>query len=199
MEKKKNKKRGLLAILAILSVAAAITFVGTFASYIISRNVSDNASVAKFGLNIPGTINLFSDSYINVQADTGGKKIIAPGTSGQYDFQVTGTAEVAYKVNAIISVTYSDEWEGYEPLKCSIDGDVWTDFAKFSEDLSNALESNVMAANSTYDNAQTIYWKWPFSTSAENDAKDTAMGNMAAEGTPANVTVNIEVTAEQVD
>ena len=198
MRKTKKKRSGLLIILAIFLLVSAIAFVGTFASYITSRNVSDNAAVAKFGLNIPATINLFSDSYTNVQADTEGKKIIAPGTNGQYKFAVNGTAEVAYKVSADIVVIYSDEWSGYEPLEFSVDGIVWTDFARFSEDIGNALESAVMPPNSTYENTQTIYWRWPFSVSESNDEKDTEMGFMAASGTAANVTVNIEVTATQI-
>ena len=199
MKQKEQNRKGLLLILTALLLVIAITFIGTFASYITSRSVSDNASVAKFGLNIPSTINLFSDSYVNVQADTNGKKIIAPGTSGQYQFEVNGTAEVAYKVEADISIAYSEEWEGYKPLEFSIDGTEWTNFAQFRENLSDALKSNILPANSSYDNAQTIYWRWPFSVSSENDVKDTAMGALSADRTPADVTVNINVTAAQVD
>ena len=196
---KAKKRRVLLITLLFLLAAATIAFVGSFAKYITSGNVSDSAAAAKFGLNIPGTISLFSDSYTNVQADTNGKKIIAPGTGGQYIFEVTGTAETAYKVSADISVAYSAEWNGYEPLEFSIDGAAWTDFAQFRANLSAALESAVMPANSAYENTQAIYWRWPFSVSPENDAKDTSIGTLAAAGTAPSVTVNIEVTAAQID
>ena len=197
--KKKNNKRFLLVALLALLVAVTTVFVGTFAKYIRSGTVSDNAVVAKFGLGIPNTINLFSDSYTNVQADEEGKKIIAPGTDGEYKFEVTGTSEVAYKVSAGISIVYSDDWGGYAPLKFSIDGDNWTELEEFREDLSAALASSTMSPNSTYTSEQTIYWKWPFYTSDENDGKDTAAGFVAATGTAPSITVEIEVTAAQVD
>jgi len=199
MEKTKNNRRSLLIMLAILLIAVATAFVGTFASYIISREVSDSATVAKFGLNIPATINLFSDSYTNAKADTEGKKIIAPGTDGQYKFEVTGTSEVAYKVSANIEVAYSDAWNGYEPLEFSIDGTTWTNFDQFHESLNDALASNVLPPNTAYASTQTIYWRWPFFVSSSNDEKDAEIGIQAAEGTAATVEVNIEVIAAQVD
>ena len=197
-ETKKNRKATLILLLVLL-VAITSAFVGTLAKYMTSETVSDDTVVAKFGLNIPNSIDLFSDSYSNVKSDTDGKMIIAPGTSGHYNFAVTGTSEVAYTVSADITVTYSEEWDDYEPLKFSINGDDWTDLEDFKGNLSTALASNTMAPNETYSNAQTIYWRWPFHVSPENDIKDTAMGRLAVGGTAPQVTVNIEVTAAQVD
>ena len=197
-ETKRSRKTMLIALL-VLSIVITGAFIGTLAKYVTSSTVSDEAAVAKFGLNIPNTVNLFSDSYTNVQADPEGKKIIAPGTSGQYEFEVTGTSEVAYKVSADITVTYSEEWGEYKPLEFSIDGTTWTSLEQFKEDLSTALESEILAPNVTYTNSQTIYWSWPFYVSPENDVKDTAMGSAAATGTAPKVTVNIEATAAQID
>ena len=197
-EMKKNKKMMLIALLALLVVASA-AFIGTLARYVTSNEVSESADVAKFGLNIPNSINLFSDSYTNVKADVDGKKIIAPGTSGFYDFEVTGTSEVAYKVSADISLTYSEEWDDYDPLVFSVNGNTWTEFDLFKENLSSALASEIMAPNATYSTEQRIYWKWPFHVSTENDVKDTEMGLAAAEGTAPNVKVDILVTAAQIE
>ena len=199
MTKKKTTDRKTLIALLILLVVITGAFIGTLAKYVTSSTVSDDAVAAKFGLNIPGTIDLFSDSYDNVDADTEGKKIIAPGTSGQNVFVVTGTSEVAYKVSADVSVVYSEEWDGYEPLKFSLDGTTWTNLDDFQQDLSAELESEVMLPNTEYSSTQTIHWKWPFDVSQANDVKDTAMGVMAAGGTVPNVTVDIKVTATQVD
>ena len=197
-EKKKNKKIMLIGLL-VLSIAITGTLIGTLAKYVTSRTVSDNAVVAKFGLNIPNVINLFSDSYTNVQADTEGKKIIAPGTEGQYKFEVTGTSEVAYKVSANVLVVYSEEWDGYAPLKFSINGTDWTDFEEFKVNLSNALGSETMDPNEEYSSTQTIYWQWPFYTSDGDDISDTQMGGIASEGTAPKVTISIEVIAAQID
>ena len=197
-EKKKQRKFILIALLALIVIVTA-ALIGTLARYMTLRTVSDDAVVANFGLNIPNSINLFSDSYTNVQADTDGKKIIAPGTSGQYSFKVTGTSEVAYRVSANISVVYSEEWNGYAPLKFSIDGINWTDFEEFKENLRVALERETMQPNEEYANTQTIYWEWPFFTSSGDDIRDTEMGAAAAAGTAPKVTVSVEVTAAQID
>ena len=199
MDKKRKKRKIILLALLILSVVVTSAFLGTLAKYLTSGTVSDEAVVAKFGLNIPNTINLFSDSYTNVKADTNGKKIIAPGTSGQYTFEITGSSEVAYKVSANITVTYSEEWGTYKPLNFSTDGLVWTDLEMFKENLGAALESKVMAPNEAYASTQTIYWQWPFYVSLEDDEKDTNMGIAAATDTAPKVTIGIETIAAQVD
>ena len=198
MAKKRKNRKSILIALLILSVVATCAFIGTLAKYITSGTVSDDAVVAKFGLDVPETINLFSDSYTNVKADVDGKKIIAPGTTGQYTFEVTGTSEVAYKVSANITVTYFEEWDGYAPLEFSVNGTTWTDLETFKANLSNALASEVMAPGEEYTNTQTIYWQWPFYVSDENDIRDTEMGVVAATGTAPKVTVGIEVTAAQI-
>jgi len=199
MTKKRNNRNRALFVLLLLSVVATSAFIGTLAKYVTLREVSDDAVVAKFRLDVPNTINLFSDSYTNVKADVDGKKIIAPGTTGQYRFEVTGTSEVAYQVSANIIVTYSEGWNGYAPLEFSINGTNWTDLTDFKENLSNALASETMAPGEGYANTQTIYWKWPFYVSDEEDIRDTEMGVAAATGTAPKVTVSIEVTATQID
>jgi len=45
----------------------------------------------------------------------------------------------------------------------------------------------------------TVTWNWPFSTSDENDVRDTYLGDQAAAGTAANITFTYTVTATQVD
>ena len=197
--KKKNRSAILLFAILLSMVVATSVFVGTLSKYRTSNTLSDEAVVAKFGLNVPNTINLFSDSYTNVLADEAGKKIIAPGTEGQYTFEITGTSEVAYIVSAEVDVTYSDEWDDYAPLRFSVNGTDWTDFATFKTNLTNALASSTMAPNTLYENAQTIYWQWPFSVSEENDLKDTNMGNLAAEGTAPQVSMDVKISATQVD
>lgn len=196
-EKQKNKKITLI-ILLLLLVLVSSAFIGTLTKYMTSVETKDSAEVAKFGLNIPNSIALFSDSYSNVKADSAGRKIIAPGTSGQYQFEVEGTSEVAYIVSADIQLNYSSNWNDYEPLQFSIDGETWTDFSVFQENLTTALESEEMAPNQAYSSTQTIYWRWPFSSSSENDTNDTTMG-IAAVAKETTVTVDILVIATQLE
>ena len=199
MKKKETNRKMIIIALLLVSVLATGAFIGTLAKYATSGDSSDSATAAKFGLNVPNSIDLFSDSYTNVTADEEGKKIIAPGTGGQYQFEVTGNSEVAYKVSADISITYSEEWKEYAPLEFSLDGTVWTSLSDFKENLSTALARETMAPGEEYTNKQTIYWQWPFYTSDEEDAKDTALGVAAAAQTAPKVTVNIKVTATQLD
>ena len=195
----KNKKTVIIALLLLLTLTTA-TLLGTLGRYVTSSTVSDEAVAAEFGLNIPNTINLFSESYTNVKANEEGKKIIAPGTSGQYKFVVTGKSEVAYQVEASIAVVYSNEWNGYAPLEFSIDGTNWTDnIEAFKTSLRNALDTEIMVPNAEYANTQIIYWRWPFHVSAENDIKDTQIGLSAAQGTAPNVSVELEIKAIQID
>ena len=197
-EKKKNRKLMLIATL-VLAVAITGASIGTLAKYITSGTVSDDAATAKFGLNMPNTIDLFAEEYNNVASDSVGKKIIAPGTTGSSSFEVTGSSEVAYKVSATVTVTYSEEWDEYAPLEFSLNGDDWLSLAEFQTALSGALASKTIAANESYESTHTIHWSWPFHTSVENDVKDTALGVLAAGGEAPTVTVEIEVTATQVD
>ena len=199
MAKKGRNKKTLLVALLLLAVVATGAFVGTLARYAASGTVTDEAVVAKFGLNIPNTISLFSETYPNVESDTEGKNVIAPGTSGEYNFEVTGTSEVAYKVTATVTVTYSEEWDGYEPLEFSINGLNWTNLADFKTNLSNALESETMDPGAAYASTQTIYWQWPFHVSNEYDLKDSTVGLAAATETAPSVTVVIEAVAAQIE
>ena len=196
--KKKNKKVLFIALLALLVIITG-AFIGTLARYTTSESVSEDADVAKFGLNVPNTIDLFSESYTNVESDTEGKNVIAPGTEGSYEFEVTGSSEVAYKVSGSVDVTYSEEWGGYYPLEFSVDGIEWTNVGDFETNFAASFSSETMAPNQPYSGEHTIYWRWPFTVSAAFDLKDTQMGNLAAAGNAPNVTVVIELSAVQVD
>jgi len=200
-EKKRILKPGLALVLVLL-VAITGSMIGTLARYVTSETVSDEAVVARFGLGLPTTIDLFSDSYTHVEADAADKKVVAPGTTGQYAFEVTGTSEVTYSVSAGIEVEYSEHWDGYAPLEFSLKGgsEGWLDVEAFQTALSEALAAEVLAPNTPYSGAQTLYWRWPYFTTEDNDLKDTALGQLAAAGGEVpSVTVSITVTATQID
>ena len=199
MNEKKREKKSMLIALLVALIMVSSAFIGTFAKYIALNTATDSAEVAKFVFNVPASIDLFAEDYDNVSSDADGKKIIAPGTSGQSSFVVTGTSEVAYQVAADISVIYSANWNGHAPLRFSLNGTDWTSLEDFQTNLSVALSSETMEPNSAYANTKTIYWQWPFYVSAEDDIKDTAVGTLAADSTAPTVTVNIDVTATQVD
>ena len=59
--------------------------------------------------------------------------------------------------------------------------------------------ANVVLSNTGVVEIPSVSWEWPFSTGADNDVKDTALGNMAADGTPATIAITVNTTVEQVD
>ena len=199
MQEKQKRKKWILVAVVVTFVIMTSAFIWTLARYVISTTASDEANVATFGLNISNKIDLFSESYTNAATNTEGKKIIAPGTSGSSKFTINGTSEVAYKVSAEVSITYSDEWENYKPLEFSLDGVNWKAMEAFQTELSGALAQEDMAPNTAYTSTQEIYWNWPYFVSTENDAKDTAMGAKAAGENPPKVMAEIKVTATQID
>ena len=198
MRRQQRIEKNITIVLLIFAVVVTGAFIGTTSKYVTSNTDFDSAVAGKFGLNTANAINLFSDSYTNVAADTNGKKVIAPGTTGHYTFKVIGTSEAAYKVNANITITYSEEWGEYQPLEFSLDGNTWTTLEQFKTDLSAALESEILLPNETYNNSQDIHWRWPFYISAEKDIKDTDMGVVATMVAAPKVTINIEMAATQV-
>ena len=196
MQVKVRKKKPTLIFILALLVAITGSLIGTLARYITSEDVSDTAEVARFALGIPTTIDLFSDTYTHVEADTTGKKVVAPGTQGHYAFEVTGTSEVTYSVSAAIAVEYSEHWDDYAPLEFSLDDEIWMGVEAFQTALSSALAAEILEPNTPYNGEQTIHWRWPYFTDEESDLKDTALAT--GDEVP-TVTVTITVTATQID
>lgn len=108
------KKRGmtLFALFALVAITSYLVS-GTYAKYTYHFTDSDSARVARWGISDKNKIHvdLFKDSYLNgavtdVQAynktdSTTGDKIVAPGTSGIYEFMLDLgdiTPETNYKI-----------------------------------------------------------------------------------------------------
>lgn len=118
---KKNRTMRLAALLLVLTLITSCFVGGTFAKYITSDAASDSARVAKWGIDVLVSGNLFGQFYNPNNAAEGakdiiaataqnsvdnktddGKDIVAPGTKNDTGFtvQISGTPEVAYKVTA---------------------------------------------------------------------------------------------------
>lgn len=110
-ERKNNRKTAVIVAL-LLALVALLCFGGyTFSKYVTSGKGSGTAKVAKWGYTASvDTTKLFGETYklastsvstvdgtgahINVQADTAGRNLVAPGTAGSMTFTVGGKAEV---------------------------------------------------------------------------------------------------------
>ena len=106
------KKNAMLKIAAVLLVAVLLTtcaISSTFAKYVSEGGTyQDTARVAAWGItaDISTTEKMFAVSYdaldvANKKEVLASQAVIAPGTSGQItlDANVTGTPEVAFKLN----------------------------------------------------------------------------------------------------
>ena len=147
-------------------------------------------------------------------------KLVAPGTSGSMvEVDLAGTPEVAVRVNYSAELTLSDNWTGndgttfYCPLIINIEGteikgseyNNKADFIKAVKDLvasySKEYEANKDLSTVSGD-ALSIYWSWPFVTEisgVNHDIDDTALGNQAALGNPATITLEVTTTVTQID
>lgn len=218
------KKNVMMRIASVLLVAVMLTtcvISGTFAKYVTSGEGTDTARVAKFGVAITANGTTFANAYqddpVNAAVEVKSTvNVVAPGTGKEMaSMTLTGTPEVAVKVSYVADFALSDNWtvEGgvfYCPLKINVEGTV-VDGATFDNkaDFEAAVEALINGWTKTYDagtdlstvgtDSVSVSWEWPFSTSAENDAKDTWLGNQAAAGNPATVTLNIKTIVTQVD
>ena len=177
---------------------------------------------------VKGAANsMFSDSYkdtpqtytasesgdtITVQAGTAGTNIVAPGTNSTLSaFDISGTPEVDVAVTYTADLTLTNWTIGgvdYCPIvftvnttEIKIDGST----IKTVAELEAAVEKAITDVTNTYDTNTnleaveddlTVTWSWAFTG---DDAKDTALGNQAADGTAAAIALTVNVTITQVN
>lgn len=215
----KNKKTVLTIAIALLLVLALALGGFTFAKYISQGNGSDSARVAAWGFTVEaGGDNAagFNTQYANDTSEVivranGSSKVVAPGTSGQFNFSISGTAEVAAEVTFSLAytsdiglpLTPSEGGEAitYNPIRFTLN----KDNSPVEEDLTlaelkTALEEIRVEVkpNESYTANYTITWAWAFDgnyfhadesvdTTAENgiscDVLDTLLGQGKNYGT----------------
>ncbi|MDD4839367.1 MAG: hypothetical protein PHE93_01680 [Clostridia bacterium] len=185
-----NSKIAILLIVCLFVVAGAV---GLTVSKYVSANQSSTyvARVAKWDVSVGKaltSVDVFEHTDANVDYDGNGtEKIIAPGTTGLFTYELTNNAEVA----ATYAVQYDVDEAGVY-LQWSTDGTNWTN------DLTS-ISKTAIAMGETV--SKQIYWKWAFEAEAtpiaegQSDENDTMLG-VAGTATPS---VTIDVTFEQAD
>lgn len=225
MRKNKTMRIASLLLVAVLMTTCIIS--GTYAKYVTTGEVSDTARVAKFGVEVTANSDLFATTYAKhdstysgtlsvVSSDT--DKVVAPGTSGDIAAAgLTGTPEVAVRVSyENVDFEIGDNWvvgeddDFYCPLVITVNsteikGLNYTAAADFEAAVETAIKGVKadFAANTDLSTATTgsvkVAWSWPFSTSATNDVADTELGDAAADGNAATVSLKYDVTVTQID
>ena len=193
------KKMSIFALLLAAVVATSYSVSGTYAKYTTTREYSDNARVAKWNINDISQVDLFNSTYTAVTSDNG-DKVVAPGTSGTYTFQITGDVETDYTLLVEVEADDTINTDDYKPMTYTLDYDADTNPVTYDsiEDLEAAIEalydgSQVYAAGTVSESEHTIGWSWAFENTNETNQKDTLLGN-AHTGT---VSLEITITAVQ--
>lgn len=169
------------------------------------------------------TFTLADNTVVSSNTDN----LVAPGTT--HDVAVVtlaGTPEVAVRVAYEATIELSgwtlDGTTEYCPIVFTVDGATYgtndtaatnksANVAALVTAVKNAIEacSADYEANTDLSTAQgtdcAISWEWPFETGADatekaaNDIKDTTLGNNAANGTAAVISITLTATVTQID
>ncbi len=221
---KTNRIVALLAVLCLITTC----FVGTtLAKYVTTGNGSDTARVAKWGVTITTTGEMFGDAYkdgvveyvadeavdtITVEASTEGTNVVAPGTNGTLAaYDIAGAPEVDTEVTYTAELTLTG-WEvdgaEYCPIVFNVNGTEIACTGTVAE-FETAVETAIVGATAKYhtnddlsavEDDLVVTWAWAY---AGDDAKDTALGNQAAgivDGADAaTITLATSATITQLD
>lgn len=219
-----NKKRSSMMVRLVAALAVTMMFTmcfvgGTFAKYVTSYSASDNAGVAKWGVSITGTGDLFQKVYASDSSFVGNTvastaDVVAPGTSGSMAaFTISGTPEVAVNVAFTGTLDLGDKWVDstssyYCPIEIKVGDTTFKGIDYTSADeFETAVNAKIAAFTKDYaagtnlstisTDAPAISWTWAFSSN--EDAKDTYLGDQAAEGNAATISLEVTVTVTQID
>ena len=210
--KKMMKNKKLVMILAMVLMVTLVIGMGamTYARYVSSYEVpTHSATAAKWGFVVGvETADLFATEYDEADDDTyatvdetgnivvkasSTANIVAPGTTGYLLIETEGVAEVKAKMTIDITVakTISDG-AGYNPIQWAlvksgtapVDGD-WTTVAAGGK-ITKVFD---LDAGTQAPGNYELHWRWAFTTSTENDQKDTAIGMKSKDATVSAATV----------
>lgn len=172
--------------------------------------------------NVVGTI---ANSVVSAD----GSNLVAPGTSGNMvSMTLSGKPEVAVQVTYNATVTFNGNWKDaqgkfYCPLQIKIpyndpewgeitatfDGHGYNSAAALKKDIEdqiNAFSAKYPAGTDlsaiTADGsllAPSVSWAWSYYDTDANDVKDTYLGDQAAKGNAATITLEVTTTVTQID
>jgi hypothetical protein len=225
----KNKMMRIASVLLVAVLLSTCAISGTFAKYVTSKESTDTARVAKFGVDLGVTVDgAFATEYdadvtvtdkdgaaiakTVVASSTDQDNLVAPGTKGDLMASATiaGTPEVAVNVKQEATLVLTG-WEVngtyYCPLVITVDGTKfygmdYTSAAKFIADVEAALDSDVnYAPNTDLTESHSVTWAWAFegTDGKQTDELDTALGNYAAKTGDIEISFTYKVIVTQID
>lgn len=152
------------------------------------------------------------------------KKVVAPGTKGDMvSMTLSGSAEVVVKVTYKATVDLGEKWVAdgvyYCPLVIKVndkeinglDYETAADFAAAVKAEIDGYTKNYVA-NTNFDDQAAghkndslkVSWRWNFEATHfakgdQTDEKDTILGNAAANGNAAEISLQVVTTVTQID
>ena len=196
----KNGRRALAgvwacALVLVVLVVVSLSSVGAQAATYASRDPEVLFLDAASGNELTTTMDLFKNAYVNasgqtVVASADGTKLVAPGTSGSYNFVVrnSGGQPATYRVWAEAS---QDGASQTIPLTLSL--------ASGATTCASLADSGELAPGKSA--VYRIAWEWPYESGDTSelvqaaDAHDTTLGNEPA-ARRATYTVTLHMQAE---
>ena len=226
--KSKNNWTMRAAVLMFALVLITSSFVGgTFAKYVTSGTGEDSARVAKFGVTVSATGDMFEKTYavktptatVTTNSVVSTEDVVAPGTSGKMAaVTLSGTPEVAVRVSHEAKEVKLNNWEVdgafYCPLifkvklgtgtETTIDGKNFSDsaalIAKIKDTVVAQSKEYNAGANLTSADAISITWEWPFETLDATGASNDGKDTKLGDASPAaTVELKITTTVTQID
>lgn len=220
---KTNKMMRIASVLLVAVLLTTCVISGTFAKYVKTADGGDQARVAKWGVGITVTGDMFSKTYdaVDGAATTvvSEDKVVAPGTEGTLAaVTLSGSPEVDVNVAYAAELTLTG-WEVditddgndnptlYCPIVITVDGTEYKIDA--TNDTLAKLETAVENAIATYTadidagtnlatadiNSPVVTWAWAI---GDANASDTALGDAAANGSASTIALELTVTVTQV-
>lgn len=218
---RKNNGRTAVIVALLLALVTLLCFGGyTFSKYVTSGKGSGTAKVAKWGYTASvDTTKLFGEEYklattnvskvdgtgahINVKADTAGRNLVAPGTTGSMTFTVGGKAEVRalistglHPTNDVvlkIKKTTDTAYTEYRPVKWTLkkggttvaeNATLETIHGLIATDAS--INKEIAPGDELTSTTYELSWAWVFENNGETvadlsiDQVDTILGQMEA-------------------
>lgn len=197
---KGSKLPKLAALLLVLTLATTCFVSGTFAKYVSEGEGEDAARVAKWGVKVEIAGDGFKTTYgkdeVNANVDgptvvsSTTEKVVAPG--GEFYCPLVFTIGDT-KINGLdySSTTAGGEGSFESAIKTAIQNATTKEY-EAGTDLSAAGEGI------------TYSWTWPFQNATgtatnQDDELDTLLGDNAANGQPATISITVTTTVTQID
>ena len=197
---KGSKLPKLAALLLVLTLATTCFVSGTFAKYVSEGEGEDAARVAKWGVKVEIAGDGFKTTYgkdeVNANVDgptvvsSTTEKVVAPG--GEFYCPLVFTIGDT-KINGLdySSTTAGGEGSFESAIKTAIQNATTKEY-EAGTDLSAAGEGI------------TYSWTWPFQNATDtatnqDDELDTLLGDNAANGQPATISITVTTTVTQID